>query len=887
MELAELCVAADDAHEPRCRQCGDHEGYVSYTLILAISKGEKGDMSQSSLSELLKGVGLGDSKQFRTLVNELPYQIYIKNSEGRYVFNNSTHAKALEVSSPDEVVGKTDFDFYNHELAEQYSVDEQEVISSGRSLINKEESRVDEQGNRRWCSTTKLPLRDSSGEVVGLLSLVKDITQRKETEEALKKREENLAEMQWIARLGSWEWDVQSGEVYWSDEVYRTYGYEPGEFVPSIDKLMEIVHPDDKGLVTRNIDAAFQEAAPYDFEHRIVRPDGEERVVHRQAKVYFDNEGEPQRTIGTVQDVTGRKEAEEALRESEERYRAVMEQSAEAIWLFDPDTKQVLESNTSFQELLGYTDEELSGMTNYDFVAHNDEEVDAAVEQKVEKGTTSPVERRYRRKDGTLLNVEVNGTMISYQGKEVVCSVARDLTERKQAEEALKESEERFRSAFEDSPIGVAMVGLDRRYFRVNRALCEMLGYSEEELLGKATVETLHPDDRQISAEYIDTTLKEGEGSYTLERRYVRADGCLVWSLSSVSLIQDSQGNPSHFVCIHQDITERKALEERLEHQAFHDSLTDLPNRALFLDRLEHALARASREGGSVGVLFVDLDDFKAINDSLGHEAGNALLANVSERLKDSVRTGDTAARIFGDEFAVLLEAPAGVEEACRVAERIAECLQEPFFLEGREMYVSSSIGIAFGKRTEDRPEEVLRHADLAMYVAKSRGKAQYQVYNPSIENQVATGVDLASDLRRAVEREEFEVHYQPVTELHTGQIAGFEALARWRHPERGLVAAGEFIQVAEETGLIRPIGCLVLEEACRQAKEWDQQYPDKRISISVNFSANQFSHQAELIPEVLSDVGLDPGSLHLEITERVVMDDAEYSIGELDTLKG
>jgi len=828
--------------------------------------------------------------RFRTVIEQSPLAIHVFAPDGRSLRANDSW-KELWNLKEGEAEGTNIFE--DEQLCAagltpyvEDSVSDSRPINSPPLLY--EPTQIGREGSPRWLRAYIYPVRDETGSVTEMALLLEDVTEHKRSEEALRKSEKNLAEAQRMARLGSWEWEVKTGEVTWSDEVFRVYGYEPQEFVPTLEKLMEVVHPDDRESVEQMVYAALHEGEPYDFEHRIVRPDGEERVVHRQAEVLFDEEGEPLRMVGTIHDVTEQKKAEEALRESEERYRAVMEQSAEAIWLFDPGTKEVLESNTSFQALLGYTAEELSGMTNYDFVAHSDEEVNAAVDRKVQKGRTSPAERRYRRKDGTLLYVEVNGTMISYHGKEVVCSVARDLTERKEAEEALKESEERFRSAFEDSPIGVAMVDLDRRYFRVNRALCEMLGYSEEELLGKTTEEVLHPEDLELSAYYIDTTLEKGEGSYTLERRYVRADERLVWSLSSISLIQDSQGDPSHFVCLHQDITERKALEERLEHQAFYDFLTDLPNRALFLDRLKHALTGASRDGGgSVGVLLVDLDDFKAINDSLGHEVGNTLLVDVAERLEGSVRSGDTVARLFGDEFAVLLEEPAGVEEACRAAERVAECLHEPFSLEGREMYVSSSIGIAFGETVEDRPEEVLRHADLAMYVAKSRGKDQYQVYNPSIEHQVATRVDLESDLRKAIEREEFEVHYQPVIDLHTEQITGFEALARWRHPERGLLAAEEFIRVAEETGLIRPLGCLVLEEACRQAKKWGQRYPDKTLSMSVNFSASQFSHQADLIPEVLSDVGLDPSSLHLEITERVVMDDAEYSIRALNTLKG
>jgi PAS domain S-box-containing protein len=334
------------------------------------------------------------------------------------------------------------------------------------------------------------------------------------------------------------------------------------------------VHPDDQDLLAKRIQAALRVNEPYDFEHRIVHPDGEVRIVHRRAEVVFDEEGEPLRMVGTVHDITERKRTEEALKESEERYRAVIEQSVEAIWLFNPGTKEVLESNTAFQELLGYTAEELKEMTNYDFVAHSRQDIDAAIQRIVLEGKGFFGERKYRRKDGLVLDIEVSGTVIPYKSKEAVCAVARDLTERKEAEEAIRESEERFRTAFEDSPIGVALVGLDRSHLKVNRAYCQMLGYSEEELLAKPHPEIIHPDDHEESADRIRGILDEGAEPYALERRYFHADGHEVWSLSNISLIRDSEGKPIHFVSLHQDITERKALEERLEHHAFYDAET-------------------------------------------------------------------------------------------------------------------------------------------------------------------------------------------------------------------------------------------------------------------------------------------------------------------------
>jgi diguanylate cyclase (GGDEF)-like protein/PAS domain S-box-containing protein len=697
-------------------------------------------------------------ERHRAVVEQSVEGIYLFDPHEGHLLESNEAFEYLLGYTADELLGMTVYDFIAHEHRDVERNVERDHMERRRHKGERKYRRKDGKLLDVEVSAAVIPYRGEEA----VCCVVHDITERKEAEEKLRRGEASLAEAQRLAHLGSWEWDVGTGEVSWSDETYRIYGYEPKEFVPTLEKLMELVHPEDRVLVSKNRDGALYKAKPYDFEHRIVRPNGEVRIVHRRARVYFDEEGEPSRMVGTVHDITEQKEAEKALRESEAR----------------------------------------------------------------------------------------------------------------------------FRSAFEDAPIGVALVGLDRSHLRVNRAYCEMLGYSKKELLEKPHPEIVHPDDREESTDRIHEILEEGAEPYALERRYIHADGYVVWSLSNISLIRDSEGEPRHFVCLHQDITERKKLEERLEHQAFHDSLTDLPNRALFLDRLGHALARTRREGEQVAVLLMDLNRFKVVNDSLGHDAGNAVLVEVAERLRNSVRPGDTVGRIFGDEFAVLLEAPSDTKEAQQVAGRIQKRLSAPFEVEGQEVFVSPSIGITLNETTEDRPEEVLRRADLAMYTAK-RGKAECQVYSPSMEAQVAERMDLERDLRRAVEREEFEVNYQPLVELQTGEVVGVEALARWRHPERGLVDAEEFTEMAEETGLIRPIGRLVVEVACQQAKEWRERYPERSPLLSVNLSASQFGQQPDLVTEVLEKIGLEASALQLEITERAVMDDAEFSLSKLKELKG
>jgi diguanylate cyclase (GGDEF)-like protein len=324
-------------------------------------------------------------------------------------------------------------------------------------------------------------------------------------------------------------------------------------------------------------------------------------------------------------------------------------------------------------------------------------------------------------------------------------------------------------------------------------------------------------------------------------------------------------------------------------HKAFHDSLTGLPNRALFLDRLQQALDRSSRDGVPRAVLFVDLDNFKIINDSLGHKSGDELLTVAAERLRACLRPADTAARFGGDEFVVLIDGVTGVGDAVRVAERVAAALGEPIELGERQVVVRTSVGIALSEGHDSQPGVILRNADVAMYEAKKEGKGRNKVFDPGMFAQALRRLELGNDLRRAIEQEELRLYYQPKVELGTGSIAGVEALVRWEHPERGLILPEEFIPLAEETGLIVPLGWWVLREACRRVGEWGEKYPAALpLGMSVNLSVKQFQGP-DLVRELagmLQEIGLEPSRLQLEITESVVMEDAEYAAGLLQGLK-
>jgi diguanylate cyclase (GGDEF)-like protein/PAS domain S-box-containing protein len=489
-----------------------------------------------------------------------------------------------------------------------------------------------------------------------------------------------------------------------------------------------------------------------------------------------------------------------------------------------------------------------------------------------------------------LQNVEVSQTQAE-QAQRHVEELSHHIAEQERISKALKESEEHFRSAF-DQAAGMALVTLDGHWQQVNQSLCRILGYSEPELLATNFQEITHPEDLGQDLTYLYQLIEGKVPTSSTEKRYTHKSGAEVWVLQSASLVRDTEGKPQHFIFQVQDITERKQAEERIHHAAFHDALTGLPNRILLTDRLSLAVERAKRNRDyQFAVLFIDLDRFKIVNDSLGHQFGDQLLIEVSQRLQRCVRAVDTVARLGGDEFAILLDGIEGADTAAPTAERIQGQLTSPFNLSGQEVFISASIGIAFSTTGYDRPEDILRDSDTAMYRAKANGKARHEVFDQAMHTRAMEQLQLENDLRRAVERQEFAVHYQPIVSLESGQVRGFEALVRWQHPQRGLVSPAEFVPLAEETGLIIPLGMMVLREACRQTASWQQQFPaEPPFTISVNLSAKQLKQLdlVEQIERILREAGLRPDCLRLEVTESLVMENAEIAasiLGELKTI--
>ena len=534
---------------------------------------------------------------------------------------------------------------------------------------------------------------------------------------------------------------------------------------------------------------------------------------------------------------------------------------------------------TKAEELLGHL---VMDFVHPDFHAHAWERA----ERSQREGRPSPLtQQQYVRLDGKVIDVESVSTPIIWEGRAAGQVLIRDITERKAAEEALRESEFRLRAVIANVPVVVFALDAQGFFtFSEGQGLAA-LGLAPGEVVGRSVFEVYQ--ELPALLEHMHAALAGSAHSWTEEV------GTRIYETHSMPL-RDAAGRLTGIAGVAYDLTEHKRLEKQLAHQAFHDALTGLPNRALFLDRLEHARARAERRHSSVAVLFVDLDNFKVVNDSLGHAAGDALLSTVAQRLSACIRPGDTIARLGGDEFTVLLEEVTELETATEVAARIADALRLPLTLGGRTLFISASIGVAqSGLAAGDAPPaqvgDLLREADIAMYQAKNGGKARCAVFDRQMNAQALERMELEGDLRHAITQGELVLHYQPIVCLEAGAIQEVEALVRWEHPRRGLIPPLKFIPIAEETGLIVPLGLWVLREACRQAREWQQDHPQEPpLVVGVNLSARQLD-QPDLVAQVaaaLTDTGLPPASLKLEITESVMMENATLMAAKMQELK-
>lgn len=742
-----------------------------------------------------------------------------------------------------------------------------------------------------WNELYVAPVFDAEGYLTHFVGIQTDITQRKQAEEALRDQEEQYRRIVETATEGIWVLDRENQTSFVNHQMARMLGYSVAEMLG--ETLFSFM--DEEGIAITNAQLERRRQGileTHDFKFR--RKNGTELWAIVSTAPFFDQQGQYAGALGMITDITERKQTEAALQDSEQRLNSILHSLEDVVWSTSDTGSELFYLNSAAEKLYGRPVTEFFQNPHLWLeVVHPDDRERVLTESQAMLETGSKdLEYRIIRPDGEIRWLrdrcqsicDINSKTCRLDG------IATDITKRRQAEDALRKSEEQFRLIFELAPIGIALNTLDGHFLRVNQAFCEVMGYTAEELLSLSFVDITHPDDLGSDLTFTHQLIQGKLTHFQIEKRYLAKDGKVVITLLQATLIRDAAGNPLHTIAQVVDITDRKRMEDQLAYDAFHDALTGLPNRLLFMDRLRHVLVRNQRScDQQFAVLFLDLDRFKVINDSLGHLVGDQLLVAISQRLQACLRPGDTVARLGGDEFTILLDPIKHAGDATQVAERIHQAIQLPFSLDGHEIYTSVSIGIALNDACYAQPDEVLRNADTALYRAKAQGRASYAIFNAEMHNRAVALLQLETDLRRAIERQELRVFYQPIISLMTGRLSGFEALVRWQHPEKGLISPAAFIPVAEETGLIIAIGQWVLQETCQQLRQWQLAFSSATsLHVNVNLSSKQFS-QPDLIyqvAQVLHQTELAPDCLKLEITESGIMENASSAATLLQQLK-
>ncbi|HKK27849.1 MAG TPA: PAS domain S-box protein [Gemmatimonadota bacterium] len=706
------------------------------------------------------------------------------------------------------------------------------------------------------------------------IAAIRDISGRKEAERRLEETVRQLREAQRIAGLGHWEWDVESDLIRWTGETAWIFGIAADAPIQTSEEYLELLHPEDRSRLLALLQSLEEGADEAEITYRISDADEEERWVLGRFEVRERSDGELVRVSGVAQDVTEERRSQQALVESNRRFRSAFEAASVGIALVGPDAR-VLEANEALCDILGYAKEELQGMrieeiTHPDDIAVSRERFGEVIR---EESSSRSFEKRYIRKDGRTVWARISITTFSTSdGSPQVVTHIEDITQRKEALERQRRSEERFEKVFETSPIGVTVSTLeDGRFVEVNPAFAAITGYEADELLGRSALELDFWPDPAARDELL-RRAHGGRGGSPVSTELRSRSGEQVPVEVSGALIEVA--GEEYLLALTRDVSERRAFERELERQALHDSLTGLPNRNLFRDRLEHALAVAGRNDRHVAVVFLDLDRFKVVNDTFGHSAGDELLIAVGERLGTVLRQRDTLARLGGDEFAALLESVGDPEELSPVVGRLAATLDEPFVVDGSGVRMTASLGVAVSSERVSTAEDLLRLADVAMYEAKSIQGNHFHVFDPETDSVRTHRLERETQLWRALERNELRLHYQPVFDLRSGEVVGAEALVRWEHPTEGLLPPGEFIPIAEESGMIVHVDSWVKRSATKQAAAWIEASGRHDFEMSVNLSARHFELPdfVERIEDTLSEARLPARNLELELTERVLL---------------
>jgi diguanylate cyclase (GGDEF)-like protein/PAS domain S-box-containing protein len=860
--------------------------------------------------------------RFRSLT-ELSSDMYWEQDDQYRFTASSGSGPEWVIKGRQEALGKRRWDFKYDNMTEKDWAAHIVVLDARQPFHDLELCRRDESGRKVWINVSGEPVSDESGAFKGYRGVGKDITARKRDEEleALEHavsraiaEAENVtsgvrAAIREICETEAWDcgryfrWDENVGALLFAE----SWGIESEPVARFLAASRELSYAPGFGLAGRVWQSGLpmwatdiskdlriaQRALAFDsnmkaaFVFPVVSGGKKMGVLAFNSHVVREPEERLIRAISVIGSQIGqflrRKQSEEELR----RFRTAMDVSEDMIWLIDPVRMSIIDINDTACRKLGYSREELLAMGPQDIIAMSRDELSRTYDRLIQGGDgDTAVGGWYGRKDGSRFPVEVFRRSVQSEGSHVIVAVVRDITERRAAEEELR----RFRVAMDNSADMIVLIDRATMHFvDVNETACRLLGYSREELLGMGPQDVLPVAREDLERNYdsliASPAADTGEMLTGMKSHYVCKDGTLLPFESTRHVLRS--GDTTIIAAISRDIRARLAIEEKVSYLAQFDALTGLPNRNLFQDRLTQGMALAKRNDWPMAVLFIDLDRFKLVNDTLGHGAGDTLLKEAAGRLRSCIRSSDTVGRLGGDEFAAILSELRKPGDAGLVAQKIVDVFKRPFDLEGKETYVTASVGVTLYPVDSDSAEALVVNADAAMYRAKEQGRNNYQYFTRDMNERAIQRVQMEAALRQALEREEFRLFYQPKVDLVTGKICGFEALLRWQHPDKGMVLPGEFIPVLEETGLIVPTGEWVLRTACLQIGAW-QKAGLKVPPVSVNLSARQFEQKSlkTAVRQILRDTKVDPSLVEFEITESLLMNDPEGAARTLHSLK-
>ena len=760
---------------------------------------------------------------------------------------------------------------------------------NGESMTDVEVVRQRRDGSKVQLSFSNAPIYDPNGKAVGILFIAVDITERKRAEEALRVTNDALRAIVQYSPLAIYAYDRNGHITLWNPAAERIFGWSENEALGRVPQFI----PQEKRA---EFDAIRKQVLGgeivKDLELVRRRKDGTPIIISANGAPLYDAAGQPIGHMSITIDITERKRAEQKILRTQERLKLALEGSGLILWDLDLTTQTIFFSDslygtpsTASQDIMMPFAELTARLHPEDTAAFRDAFV------RTLKGDTQDyrAQLRYRTDSGEWKWTESSGKVVERdpcgQALRLIGTI-RDIGERKVAEEALRANEERFRLIAENVTDLIAVVDAQGHRIYNSPSYSAMFGGSML-LPGTDSFYEIHPDDRANVQRVFQETVTTGVG-HRARFRFVLADGSTRHIESQGSVIRDAAGAVLRVIVVSRDITDRLSSEERIWHLANYDPLTNLPNRALLSVQIEQELAYARNTRQLLAVLFIDLDNFKNVNDSLGHHAGDDLLRQFAERLRGALRTRDLIARQGGDEFIVLLPGLSECSQVNAVCHKILEVSRLPFQIGAQEARVSASIGVSFFPEDGSDADELLKHADTAMYIAKSAGKSGYKVFTGEMEETLQQRVRLEKSLRAGVENGELLLYYQPVVDMATGKLHGVEALVRWNHPELGVIMPDEFIPYAEESNAILEIGAWVVTQACRQIAAWHAKgYAN--VSVAVNVSGRQLGNDrfADTVQRALSAANLEPRYLELEITESVVMQHVSQTLDTLEKLRG